>query len=295
LTKARIWLAALVALFALVVASCAGDDDGGGETAATGTTGETAATGATGETGIPEFTTLQEGVLQVASCLDYPPFESIEGDDEVGFDVDLSEEIASRLGLEVEWITHDFDTVFTALQGNQFDMVAAASTITDERLQIVDFTDPYYASRQSLIVNVEETPDLTTTDQLGEGDVVAVQRGTTGQAWAEENLGPQGVEFKTFTNITPAFQDLEAGNVVGIISDEPQAVSVAGTEFPSLSVVQPIDTDENYGFATSKDNPELTAAANAALAEIIADGTYAQIFERYFPDQEVPPQFQPSA
>lgn len=295
MTKARIWLAALVAMFALVVASCAGDDDGGGETAATGTTGETAATGATGETGIPEFTTLQEGVLQVASCLDYPPFESIEGDDEVGFDVDLVEEIASRLGLEVEWVTHDFDTVFTALQGNQFDMVAAASTITDERLQIVDFTDPYYASRQSLIVNVEETPDITSTDQLGEGDVIAVQRGTTGQAWAEENLGPQGVEFKTFTNITPAFQDLEAGNVVGIISDEPQAVSVAGTEFPSLSVVQPIDTNENYGFATSKDNPELTAAANFALAAIIADGTYAEIFGRYFPDQEVPEQFQPSA
>ena len=107
--------------------------------------------------------------------------------------------------------------------------------------------------------------------------------------------GPQGVEFKTFTNITPAFQDLEAGNVVGIISDEPQAVSVAGTEFPSLSVVQPIDTNENYGFATSKDNPELTAAANFALAAIIADGTYAEIFERYFPDQEVPEQFQPSA
>ena len=293
MTKARIWLAALVAVFALVVASC-GDDDGG-ETAATGTTGETAATGATGETGFPAFTTLEEGVLQVASCLDYPPFESVEGGDEVGFDVDLVEEIASRLGVTVEWITHDFDTVFTALQGNQFDMVAAASTITDERLQIVDFTDPYYASRQSLIVNVEETPDLTSTDQLGEGDVVAVQRGTTGQAWAEENLGPQGVEFKTFTNITPAFQDLEAGNVVGVISDEPQAVSVAGTEFPSLSVVQPIDTDEDYGFATSKDNPELTAAANVALAEIIADGTYEEIFLQYFPDQEVPPEFLPSA
>jgi polar amino acid transport system substrate-binding protein len=294
LTKARIWLAALVAIFALVVASCGGDDDGGGETAATGA-GETAATGATGETGIPEFTTLQEGVLQVASCLDYPPFESVEGDDEVGFDVDLSEEIATRLGLEVEWITHDFDTVFTALQGNQFDMVAAASTITDERLQIVDFSDPYYAARQSLIVNVEETPDLTSTDQLGEGDVVGVQRGTTGFAWAEDNLTPHGVELKTFTNITPAYQDLEAGNVVGIISDEPQAVSVAGTEFPSLAVVQGIDTNENYGFATSKDNPELTAAVNVALAEIIADGTYAQLFEQYFPDQEVPPQFQPSA
>lgn len=240
------------------------------------------------------FTTLEEGVLQVASCLDYPPFESVEGGDEVGFDVDLSEEIAGRLGLTVEWVTHDFDTVFTALAGDQFDMVAAASTITDERDQIVDFSDPYYASRQSLIVNTEETPDITSTDQLAAGDIVGVQKGTTGQGWAVENLEPQGVQLKTFTNITPAFQDLEAGNIVAIVSDEPQAVEVAGSLYPSLAVIQPIDTDENYGFALSESNPELRDAVNAALAEIIADGTYAQIFTTYFPDQEVPPQFQPS-
>lgn len=243
----------------------------------------------------PAFTTLKEGVLQVASCLDYPPFESLEGGDEVGFDVDLSEEIASRLGLTVEWVTHDFDTVFTALAGDQFDMVAAASTITAERDDVVDFSDPYYSSRQSLIVNTQETPDITSTDQLGEGDVIGVQKGTTGEIWAQDNLEPLGIELKAFTNITPAFQDLEAGNILGIISDEPQAVEVAGSLYPSLSVVQGIDTNELYGFAFSESNPELRDAANAALAEIIADGTYAEIFLTYFSDQEVPPQFQPSA
>jgi polar amino acid transport system substrate-binding protein len=242
----------------------------------------------------PTFTTLQDGVLQVASCLDYPPFESVEGGDEVGFDVDLSEEIATRLGLTVEWVTHDFDTVFTALAGDQFDMVAAASTITAERDEIVDFSDPYYAARQSLIVNTEQTPELTSTDQLVAGDIVGVQKGTTGQLWAQENLEANGIELKSFTNITPAFQDLEAANIVGIISDEPQAVEVAGSLYPSLAVVQGIDTNENYGFALSESNPELRDAVNSALAEIIADGTYAEIFLTYFPDQEVPPQFQAS-
>jgi ABC-type amino acid transport substrate-binding protein len=294
LTKARIWLAALVAMFALVVASCA-DEDGGGETAATGPTAETAATGATGETAaIPEFSTLEEGVLQVANCLDYPPFESVVDGDEVGFDIDLVEAIGERLGLTTEWIRADFDTVFTAVAGNQFDMVAAASTITEEREQIVDFSDPYYASRQSLTVNSAETPDITSTDQLGEGDIVNVQKGTTGKLWAEENLVPQGVELRTFQLASDMFRDLEAGNAVGIINDEPASVEII-KDLPDLEVVQAIDTNENYGFAFSPSNPELREAVNIGLQMVIADGTYAEIFEQYFPGVEVPPEFQPTA
>ncbi|MEX2421719.1 MAG: transporter substrate-binding domain-containing protein, partial [Actinomycetota bacterium] len=139
MNRTRILIAALVAVFALVVASCA-DEDGGqtgatGPTPATGATGATA-TGATGETGFPAFTTLEDGVLQAANCLDYPPFESVVDGDEVGFDIDLVEEIAARLGLTVEWIRADFDTVFTAVAGDQLDIVAAAATLTAEREQV---------------------------------------------------------------------------------------------------------------------------------------------------------------
>ena len=294
MTKARIWLAALVAVFALVVASCA-DEDGGGETAATGPTAETAATGATGETAaIPEFSTLDEGTLQVANCLDYPPFESVVDGDEVGFDIDLVEAIGDRLGLTTEWIRADFDTVFTAVAGNQFDMVAAASTITEEREQIVDFSDPYYASRQSLTVNTAETPDISSTDQLGEGDIVNVQKGTTGKLWAEENLVPQGVELRTFQLASDMFRDLEAGNAVGIINDEPASVEII-KDLPDLEVVEAIDTNENYGFAFSPSNPELREAVNIGLQMVIADGTYAEIFAEYFPGVEVPAEFEPTA
>jgi ABC-type amino acid transport substrate-binding protein len=283
--------AAAAAVLALVMAACAGEEEPPAEPTATEEPTTSAA---------PAFTTLTPGVLQVASCLDYQPFEWIpKGTDEpTGFDVELTEEIASRLGLTVEWITHDFDTVFTALAGDQFDMVAAAVTATGdtgaERDEIVDFGDLYYSSRQGFIVNEELTPDLTSYDQLNPGDVVGVQKGTTGQAWAQENLEPEGIELKAFTTVTPIFQDLEAGNIVAMVSDEPQAVSVAGTKFPSLGVPQGIDTNEFYAFAFSESNPELTEAANSALQEIIADGTYAALFEKYFPDQEVqdPTQYQ---
>ena len=299
--RTRFWVAAALAVFALVVASCAGDEDeGGGATAATAATGatgataETGATGATGETGLPAFTTLTDGILQVGSCLDYPPFEAIKGGDEVGFDVDLTEEIASRLGLQVEWIVANFDTIFTAVAGNQFDMVAAAATITEEREQTVDFSDPYFNSRQALVVNTSLTPDLASTDQLEAGDVVGVQKGTTGAAWAKENLVPNGIELQTFTSATDGLRALEGGGMTAFIADEPFVAEATG-DLPSLAVVEGIDTNEKYGFAFSPENPELTAAVNATLAEIIADGTYVTIYEKWFPGAPVPPEFQPAA
>ena len=285
--RTRVWLAALIAVFALIVAACASNDDEG-PTAATGTTAATGASGATWGTGFPAFTTLEEGVLQVGNCLDYPPFESVKNGDEVGFDIDLVEETASRLGLTVDWIKADFDTIFTAVAGDQFDMVAAASTITDEREQVVDFSVPYFNSLQSLTVNTQETPDI------GEGDVVAAQKGTTGKLWATENLVPQGVEVKTFQSATDMFRDLEAGNVVGVINDKPASVGII-VDLPSLAVVQDIDTDEHYGFAFSPSNPELREAMNAAFAQVVADGTYAEIYGKYFPPDSLPPEFEPTA
>jgi ABC-type amino acid transport substrate-binding protein len=252
---------------------------------------ETQPAGGGDETEGPQFETIDEGTLLVGSCLDFPPFESVEDGEPVGFDVEMSQEIGERLGLEVEFKKADFDTIFTAVAGGRFDMVAAASTITEERLQTVDFSDPYFNSRQSLTVNTEETPDIATIDDLGEGEVVGVQKGTTGKAFAEEELGPKGVEIKTFQNAPDAFTDLEAGNVVGVVNDEGASIGIIENR-PGLEVVQAIDTNEEYGFAFSKENPELTEAVNEVLAEIIADGTYEEIFTKYFPDLPVPEDFQ---
>jgi polar amino acid transport system substrate-binding protein len=282
--KHRFWVGGLLTALMLVATACAEDQpqtDGPGA-GPTDTPAET-----------PQFSTIEEGVLSVGSCLDYPPFESVENGDEVGFDVDLAEEIASRLGLTVEWVRADFDTIFTAVASDQFDMVAAASTITDEREEVVDFSDPYYNSRQSLVVNTAETPDITSQADLGEGDIVGVQKGTTGQGYAKDNLVPQGVELKTFQAAPDIYRDLEAGNITAAVNDEPSAAESI-KDLPDLELVEAIDTDERYGFAFSPNNPELREAANGALAEIIADGTYATIFETYFPGVEVPPEFQPA-
>lgn len=275
-------LVAVLAMLVLVAGAC-------GEEAPT--TEEPSDNGAAATTGTePEFSTKTEGFLTVGSCLDYKPFEFVKGGVETGFDVELTEEIASRLGLEVEWVRANFDTIFTAVAGGQFDMVAAASTITEERLQTVDFSDPYFNSRQGLTVNTNETPDIASLDDIKEGDVVGVQKGTTGKDFAEEELGSRGVEIKTFEGAPAAFTDLEGGAIVAVVNDEGSSIAEV-EQRPGLEVVEAIDTDEKYGLAFSKDNPELTEAVNGVLAEIISDGTYADIFTKWFPDLPVPEEF----
>jgi ABC-type amino acid transport substrate-binding protein len=279
----RRWLGLVAVLGAmtLILAACGSEEDDGQPAGGGGDQG-------------PQFDTIEEGVLQVGSCLDYRPFEFFEkgADEPTGFDVELTETIASELGLEVEWVRADFETIFTALDSGQFDMVAAASTITPERQQTVDFSDPYYNARQALTVASDS--GIGGTSDLGEDHTVGVQKGTTGKSWAEENLAPNGVTIKTYTAITDAFTSLEGGAIDGILNDEPSSAAEIENR-PGLELVESIDTDENYGLALSKDNPDLTVAVNEALQAVIDDGTYQQIFEKYFPGTELPEDFAPAA
>ncbi|MBI3649194.1 MAG: basic amino acid ABC transporter substrate-binding protein [Actinobacteria bacterium] len=274
---------ALVALFAILATAC---NKGTSVTPATGSS--------SAGTTAPAVQTLEAGKLQVASCLDYKPFEYYDKQNNlVGFDVEITQAIADRLGLQVVWVKANFDTIFTALAVNKFDMVAAASTITPEREKAVNFSDPYFNSEQGFTVNTDKTPSLTSTDGLASGDTVAVQKGTTGQKWAQDNLAPKGIQLRTFDLAPDMFTALQAGQVQGVVNDAaPSAAEVA--DRPGLQVVQLIDTNEHYGLAVSKDNPALLAAINGALTQIVADGTYKQIFDKYFPGTPLPAEFQPT-
>jgi ABC-type amino acid transport substrate-binding protein len=271
---------ALGAVLVLVLAACANNEPSGGSSGGSGGASPTAA----------QLNTLTPGTLLVGSCLDYKPFEYYQGGTLTGFDVEIMDALTQKMGLKLEWKKSNFDTIFTALAAHSFDAVAAASTIKPDRLQIVDFSNPYYNARQSLTVNTTKTPDVTTTDQLPSNAVIGVQKGTTGKDWATENLAPKGMQIKTYTNAPDAFTDLEAGNITGVINDEPSSEAEVESR-PDLKVVEPIDTGEHYGIAVAKDRPDILAGINDALAAIIADGTYAQIFSKYFPGVPVPPEF----
>lgn len=288
-------LAVLLATLLLTMAAC-GEDEGIEPTDTGGGGGETAAGGG-------EFETLEEGRLIVGSDIPYPPFEFEEGGTLTGFDVEVVRAVAERLGLENsddDWISTDFGTIFRQLASNtKFDVVVAAVTgyapegspaseTVADRTNVVDFTDPYYPSLQSLTVDPAAHPDVKTFEDLPEGARVGVQRATTGAFYAEENLTPAGLELVSFEKAPQMYQQLQGGNLDGVFNDLPVSLDAIEKQFTALEVVQQVPTGEEYAIAVSKDNPALRDAINGALQEIFDDGTYAEIFQKYFPEQELP-------
>lgn len=261
----RRWIAivSLVAAFGLLAAACGGEEDEGN--------------GGTGQGCEPAVSTLEEGTLKVGSDIPYPPFEYREGGTLVGLDIDLIDEIASRLCLETEIVDTDFSTIFTQLATARFDLVIAASTITPEREEEVNFSEPYYNSQQSL--TVQEGSGIASVEDLQSGMVVGVQKRTTGEAWALDNV-PDGVEVRSFPEGPDGYTALEAGQVDGVINDEPVALAeIAARE--GIELAEVIPTGEAYGIAVNPENTELLDAVNETLQEIIDDGTYDEIYAKY--------------
>ncbi|HEX2051242.1 MAG TPA: basic amino acid ABC transporter substrate-binding protein [Actinomycetota bacterium] len=267
----------LLATLVMIAAACGGDPDAESGDGDGGTDTGNNQQADTGDEGAPEFETKEEGKLIVGSDIPYPPFEMRKGGGYTGLDIDLINEIASRLELETEIVDTGFDTIFSQLAGGNFDVVVAAATVTPEREKQVLFSDAYYVNQQSLTVPSDS--DVQTIDDLQEGDVVAVQNGTTGKAFAEENV-PEGVEVRSFPEGPDTFTALEAGDVDAVIHDEPTALAEI-EERQGLEIVQKIDTGEVYGIAVDPANEPLLEAINQTLAEMIEDGTYEEIYSKY--------------
>jgi polar amino acid transport system substrate-binding protein len=285
----------LVAM-SLVFAACGEDEEPN-----TPSANETEDSGDSGDGGDAEFTLVEPGHLTVGSDIPYPPFEFNDDSGALtGFDVEIVRAIAENIGLENtddDWLSVNFDTIFTQLQrSNKFDVIAAAVTayapegspafdVTEERKTFVDFTVPIYPSLQSLTVDTSASPDIKSVDDLPDGARVAVQASTTGAFYAQENLA--GVELVQFPKAPQMYQALQAGQVVAVFNDLPISLdAIKGKD--QLQVVEQVETGEEYAIAVAKDNPALLEAVDGALKEIFADGTYATIFKKYFPEQELP-------
>src|SRR5215211_3306710 len=155
--------ALVLALGLLFVAGCGDDDDEGGGDATTSATGG-------------DVTTITEGTLSVGTDTPFPPFEIGQPPNISGYDIDVMNGIAEQLELTPEYTDTGFGTIFRDTAAGQFDVAAAASTITPGREKTVDFTDPYYEAQQALLV--EEGSDIQSVDDLG-GQIVGSQDGTT--------------------------------------------------------------------------------------------------------------------
>jgi polar amino acid transport system substrate-binding protein len=265
--------AALILAIALMLVGCSAGTE------------ETFEGGAPGETTGP--VSLVDEEITVASNMAYPPFEFSPRDGPKGFDVDLMNEIADRAGFEVEYENVEFDSLIRGLDTELFDAAISAMTITPERQQQVDFSDPYFNADQALLVT--SYSDVESVEDLSDA-TVGVQRGTAGQIEAQELINAQtvgqGIPFRT---IEEAFEALQKGQVEGVIYDLSAAQDRVEKSEGELRMVETVPTGEQYGIAFAKDS-DLVEPVNQALAEIKADGTYEEIYERWIgvPPEEIP-------
>jgi ABC-type amino acid transport substrate-binding protein len=229
-----------------------------------------------------------DNTVTVGTNAEYPPFESVDADGNiVGFDIDLFNAIAEDAGFEVEYVNTRWDGIFVALSEGEFDAVVSAATINDEREEIVDFSDPYFNAGQTIAVPAGS--EIAGVEDLV-GLRIGVQAGTTGNDYANEI---EGAEVAEYEEITLAFQALGAGDIDAIINDGPTSADIIANN-PDLEAVivgEPL-TDEFYGIAINPEEAELLDAVNTSLANLIADGTYAEIFNEWF-GQDPPAAFMP--
>jgi len=266
-------LGLLIGLFALIVLAGCGSDD---STSSDATSADTTSSDS-GTIDISNATLIQDGQLLVGTDAPYPPFEigTPEGGDFSGFDKDLMDAIAAKLGLEPTYQNSSFDTIFRDVASGQFDIVAAAATITPERAKVVTFSRPYYEAQQALVV--PEGSDITTTDDLS-GQVVGVQQGTTGQKYAEDETDAS--EVRGFAKGADALAAVTTEQVAAAIVDQPFAADAIDKQ-GGLEIAQEIPTNELYGFAMAPDN-ELAAGVDEAIQQLLDDGTLNDLYQQYF-------------
>jgi polar amino acid transport system substrate-binding protein len=255
--------ASVSALLALSLAACGGGDSGSGSDGSG-----------------PDL--ISSGTLTVCTDSPYKPFEYPDKSTPTGytgFDMEIVDAIAKEMGVDVEIKDSGFDGLQSgaSLAAGQCDMVASAMTITEEREANLDFSDPYYDSKQSLLV--PNGSDIASIDDLA-GKKVGVQQGTTGAAYAKDNV-PEGTKLVSFPSDAELYASIGSGGIEAVLQDLP--VNLEHTEEGQYEIVEQYDTDEHYGFAVKEEgNEALLKEINSELQKLHDDGTYDKIYDKYF-------------
>jgi len=233
-----------------------------------------------------DLTRLEEikeaGTLTVVGSGGYPPFNYFEGEEVVGFDVDTGAAIAEKLGVELNYVTSDWDGLIEGLRAGRFDGILGSMAITPERQEVVNFTTPYYYSGAQLVVR--EDSGITDTDQM-EGKVIGVATGTT----FAEDAEALGAEVKLYQDDNQTFMELINGRLDGVITDRLVALGgmeqIAGGD--ELMLAGDLLRLEEMAIAVNKDDVELLEELNTILAELHENGTLTEISEKWHNGEDI--------
>ena len=221
-------------------------------------------------------------VYVVGTDAAYAPFESQNEKGEiVGFDIEVVQAVAQKAGIDVKFVNTPWEGIFNALGQGDRDLVVSAVTITSERQQTMDFSEPYFDAQQ--LIAVKETSKVTKFADLKKLKV-GVQTGTTGDEAVTKLLGKTSTAIKRFESTPLALKELESGGVDAVVADNGVIIHYVannpGGKFKTVADKEFVP--EQYGIALKKGNGELQAKVNKGLADIKADGTYDQIYTKYF-------------
>lgn len=221
-------------------------------------------------------------VLKVATTADFAPFEfqgEQDGQEQYqGFDMDLIRAIGKEMGMKVEIQNSSFDGLIPSLETNKVDAVISGMSINPEREAKVSFSDPYYTSGLTIIVNKDNNTIHGLKDL--EGKRIAVQIGTTG---ATEAAKIKDAKLSVLDVSSNTFLELKAGNVDAVINDRPvNDYYIATTKDDTVKQVGPVLSSEQYGIAMKKGNTELVKKVNEALKKLHENGEYNKIYEKWF-------------
>ncbi|MBL8579081.1 MAG: transporter substrate-binding domain-containing protein [Mesorhizobium sp.] len=219
----------------------------------------------------------EKGVLRIAMSGAYPPFNFVDQENKVvGFDPAIGEEIAKRIGVNVEVVTTAWDGIIGGLLANKFDAIVGSMSITDERKEVVDFVGPYYTTARAIFVKEGST---VTFDQLKDLTIGATL-GETHEQWARE----QGWNIRTYKGLPELMLELENGRVDAIVTDNIPvmlAIKTDGRKFAEIEIPGNKGVSDLVGIAIRKNNPDLHKAMQEALDAMQADGTYLAIAEKW--------------
>ncbi len=216
----------------------------------------------------------EKKTLVMATNAEFPPYEYKEGDKIVGIDVEIAEAIAEELGMKLEIEDIAFDSIIPEVVSGKADMGVAGMTVTPDREESVNFSDPYTTSAQVIIV--KEDSDITTPEAL-EGKTVGVQLGTTGDIYGADI---KDVTLERYNKGADAVLALTQGKVDAVIIDrQPAKVFVEKNE--GIKIVDKEFTLEDYAIAIDKDNTELLTKVNKALATLKESGKLQEIIDKY--------------
>lgn len=217
--------------------------------------------------------------LVMATNAEFPPYEYYDNQKIVGIDVEIAQAIADDLGMKLEIEDMAFDSIIAAVQSGKADIGAAGMTVTEDRLESVNFSDSYTTAAQVIIV--KEGSDIATPDDLM-GKTVGVQLGTTGDIFVDD------VENATVERYNKGFEAVQAllqGKIDAVLIDrEPAKVFVSQNE--GLKIVDEEFTVEDYAIAIAKDNEDLLKSINESLARLKESGKLQEIIDKYIAADE---------